>query len=349
MYEHYTVEAIKSDILSRLNTDINTSEGSYTSDMVSTVAHEIWKYYQALDAVVPIVYIDETSGEYIDKRCAEYGIKRKPGIKATSKLTFTGIDNTKIEAGKVFLTAEGLQFETDSSVTITGGMATVSATAAEIGDEYNVDAGTITYQIVTVSGLISVTNTKAVGGTDEETDAALVARFYDFLQNPSTSGNASHYRQWALAVDGVGAAKVTPLWDGPGTVKVLITGDDNMPVDSTIVDNCALNIEANRPIGATVAVKSAEGLEVNVSAAVEIDTSTTVSAVEAAFTLALDSFLKSISFSKYTILYNRVAAMLLGIDGVINYSELTINGETENVTIGSDQVPVLGSVEVAGS
>jgi hypothetical protein len=41
--------------------------------------------------------------------------------------------------------------------------------------------------------------------------------------------------------------------------------------------------------------------------------------------------------------------MLLGIDGVINYSELTINGETENVTIGSDQVPVLGSVEVAGS
>lgn len=349
MYEHYTVEAIKSDILSRLNTDINTSEGSYTSDMVSTVAHEIWKYYQALDAVVPIVYIDETSGEYIDKRCAEYGIKRKPGIKATTKLTFTGIDNTKIEAGKVFLTAEGLQFETDSSVTITGGIATVSATAAEIGDEYNVDAGTITHQIVTVSGLISVTNTKAIGGTDEETDAALVARFYDFLQNPSTSGNASHYRQWALAVDGVGAAKVTPLWDGPGTVKVLITGDDNMPVDSAIVDNCALFIEANRPIGSTVTVLSAEGLAINVNLTIDLDHSTTVAEVKEALVRVLETYLKSIAFSKYTLVYNRIAAMILDIDGVSDYNSLTINGGTENITIGEDQVPVLGFVEVSAS
>ena len=113
MYEDYTVETIKDDMISRLGTDINTSEGSFTNDMISGVAYEIWKYYQALNAIVPIAYVDETSGEYIDKRCAEYGITRKSGSKATTTLTFSGTDNTTIESGKVFLTSDGLQFETD--------------------------------------------------------------------------------------------------------------------------------------------------------------------------------------------------------------------------------------------
>jgi Uncharacterized homolog of phage Mu protein gp47 len=346
MYENLTVETIKNDILSRLSTDINISEGSFTNDMVSTVAYEIWKYYQALNAMIPIAFVDETSGEYIDKRCAEYGLNRKAGTKATVHLTFTGTDDTKIDAGKVLLTADGLQFETDETVIITNGTAEVTATAAEIGDNYNVNANTIIYQLVTVSGLNSVTNTAATGGSDEETDAALVSRLYDYLQNPATSGNASHYRQWALAVDGVGSAKVMPVWNGSGTVKVLIVGNDNEPVDSTIVANCASYIEEKRPIGATVTVVSAEGLEVNVEAVVTLDSSTTASIVQSSFISALDTYLKSIAFSKYTLVYNRIAAMLLDIDGVTDYTILTVNGGNGNITIGPDQVPVPGSVEV---
>ena len=346
MYEDYTVETIKNDIISRLSTDISTSEGSFTNDMISGVAYEIWKYYQALDAIVPIAYVDETSGEYIDKRCGEYGITRKSGSKATTTLTFSGTDNTTIESGKVFLTLDGMQFETDETVTISDGTVTVAATAVEIGEDYNVDAGTIIYQLVTVSGLTSVTNTAATGGADEETDAALVARLYDYLQNPATSGNASHYRQWALAVAGVGAAKVTPLWNGEGTVKVLIAGSDNGPVDPTIVSKCAAYIEESRPIGATVTVVSAEGLGINVSAVVDIDSSTTVTDVQTAFSTAIETYLKGIAFSKYTLVFNRIAAKLLDIDGVINFKTLTVNGGTADIEIEEDQVPVLGTVEV---
>ena len=349
MYEEYTVETIKNDILGRLSSDINTSEGSFTNDMTGAVAHEIWKYYQALNAIIPIAYVDETSGEYIDKRCAEYGIERKPGTKAAVTLNFTGTDGTAIEAGKVFLTADGLQFETDKATTILNGTAAVTATAINIGTEYNVAAETIQYQLTTISGLKSVTNSVAVGGTDQETDAALVARLYDYLQNPATSGNASHYRQWALNVDGVGAAKVKPLWDGAGTVKVLIVGNDNGPVDSAIVSKCAAYIEANRPVGATVTVASAEGLKINVSVKVQIDSSTTVEKVKAAFSSALDAYLKEIAFSKYTLVYNRIAAMILDIDGVIDFSNLTVNDGTENATIGAEQVPVLGTLEVIAS
>ncbi len=346
MYENLTVESIKSDILSRLSSDIKVNEGSYTNDMVSTVAYELWKAYQSLDAVVPIAFIDETSGEYIDKRCAEYGITRKAGTKAMAVIKITGTDGTLIPAGKVFLTTDGLQFETDAAVTIASGVAEVTATATEAGDLYNVDEGTITQQLESLSGISTVTNDKATGGTDSETDAALVKRYYDYLQNPATSGNEAHYRKWALSVNGVGAAKVRSLWNGPGTVKILVVNNDNKPVDSTIVQNCADYIETNRPIGATVTVESAQGLSINVEAHVILDGTTTIDKVKAAFLEQLNIYLRSIAFEKYTLVYNRIAYMLLDIAGVADYTSLTINGGTTNIAIDDNQVPVLGNVEV---
>lgn len=347
MYEELTVEGIKRDILSRLSTEINVNEGSFTNDIISAVAYEVWKAYQSLDAIVPIAFVDENSGIYIDKRCAEYGIVRKPGAKAAAVLDFTGTDGTVIAAGKMFLTPEGLEFFTNEAVTITNSKASVLATAAEIGEDYNVAAGTITNQLVSLSGLSSVTNRAAAGGANSETDAELVKRLYTQLQNPTTSGNVAHYKQWALAVDGVGAAKVVPLWNGAGTVKVLIVGSGNEPVDSAIVANCAGNIEKNRPIGANVTVVSASGLNINVSAKITIDGTTTLNTVKAEFEKSLKTYLNSIAFSKYTLVYNRVAHMLLDIKGVVDYTTLTVNGIAGNITIGDDQVPVMGTVVIS--
>jgi uncharacterized phage protein gp47/JayE len=315
--------------------------------MVSTVALEIWKAYQSLDAVIPIAFVDETSGRYIDKRCADYGIIRKAGTKAKTILTISGTNGTAIAAGKVFLTEDGLEYVTDENITIASGTANVAATAVYVGTEYNVDAGSITKQSVNVSGITSVTNTAAEGGTDAETDSALVQRLYDFLQNPATSGNASHYRQWALEVDGVGAVKVIPLWDGAGTVKVLIAGSDKGPVDTEVIENCEGHIESNRPICATVTVASVEGLNINVAATITIDSSTTKAAVQEAFQKALTEYLQSIALVKYTLVYNRIAYMLLDIPGVIDYSSLTINGGTANITLDDDQVPIVGTVVVS--
>lgn len=45
-----------------------------------------------------------------------------------------------------------------------------------------------------------------------------------------------HYREWVLSVDGVGAVRVTPLWKGPGSVRVLIAGYDRRPVDKAVAE-----------------------------------------------------------------------------------------------------------------
>lgn len=347
MFESITPASIKAAILAEIDTDLNTGEGSFLSDLVTPVAMEIWKCYQSLNALIPIAFVDESSGGYIDLECAKYGITRKAGTKAAAAMTFSGTSGTVIPAGTAFLTAGGLEFDLTAAVTLASGTGSGTVEASTAGDAYNVGAGEITNMVTAIAGLSSFSNAAATGGTDEEADTALVSRLTTYRQKPATSGNAYHYEQWALETDGVGAAKVTPLWDGAGTVKVLIAGSDMGPVDSSVVTACAAAIEENRPIGATVTVESAEALTINVAATVTIDGTTTKAAVQTAFSAALETYLQSISFVKYTLLYNRIAYMLLDIAGVTDYSVLTVNGGTVNITIGDDQVPVVGTVTVS--
>ena len=49
----------------------------------------------------------------------------------------------------------------------------------------------------------------------------------------------------------------------------------------------------------------------------------------------------------YTVLYNRVLAILLNLPGVENFSALTVNGGMEDLTIQKDEIPVLGEVVVS--
>lgn len=348
MYEDVTPESIKAEIVASLTTDMDTREGSYIDTLIGPISLELWKAYTALNAAIPIAFIDETSGMYIDKKCAEVGITRKAGTNAKVTLRFTGTDGARVPSGSVFLTLAGQEFTTLTDAVISVGTAEVVANAEEIGAAYNVPAGSIVNQYNSISGITAVTNPEpASGGADAESDASLVQRYYAYLQTPATSGNIHHYEQWALETPGVGAVKVTPLENGHGTVGVLIVGPQKQPVDNAIVTACATHIEENRPIGPVVTVSSAEGLLINVTATVSISQSTTASLVHSAFSVALDTYLKSIAFVKYELLYNQVSFLLMGIDGVEDFTNLQINGAAENITIAAKQVPLIGVVEVS--
>lgn len=345
MFESITPEVIKQRIFDAIQTDIDTSEGSYTDALVSPVALEFWKIYMTLNGLLPIVYPDETSGAYIDKKCAYYGIERKQGLKASVTLAVTGKNDATVPKGTVFLSPENLRFLTDTEAVIRDGTALIPATAAEPGAKYNVAAGQITKNLSALAGISAVTNPEpASGGTDAETDASLIKRLYARLQNAATSGNANHYKQWALEVNGVGAAKIKPLADGPGTVTVLIASADMGPVDSVTVAACAKHIEELRPIGAAVTVKTVSGLAIHVAATLSIDAGTTIAQVQSDFEAALTAYLRTLSFEQYTVPYTKIGYLLAGIDGVLDYANLTINGGTSYIAIEEEQVPQTGTV-----
>ena len=48
----------------------------------------------------------------------------------------------------------------------------------------------------------------------------------------------------------------------------------------------------------------------------------------------------------YTLLYNRVLALLLSIDGVDTFTSLTVNDSLQDIVIPADSIPVVGEVYV---
>lgn len=346
MFDDISPESLKAQLLSGLS-GWSTQPGSFADIIVSAAAFEIWKCYAAMDALLPMFYIDESSGEYIDRQCAAYGITRKPGARATVSLSLTGDAGTLIPAGTGFCTADGYCFLTDGAVRLQNGTGAATATAEQVGTVYNVPVGTVVSPKFIIYGLSAVSNPQAAaGGIDAESDGSLVNRFYAQLRTPPTSGNAYHYKQWALEVTGVGYAKVLPLWSGPGTVKVLLAGNDGRTVNTGTVTAAVENIEAKRPIGAVVTVAPAAELKINVLATVTVDGSTTKEKVRFKLAEAVDEYLKSLIFAGYTVNYNRISFLLLSIPGLMDFSALTVNGGTGNISVADGQIPVINTVEV---
>jgi uncharacterized phage protein gp47/JayE len=199
MYEDKTQSVIRAAILAAMGDSVSKLEGSFASDMAAAVALEIATAYAHIDYALLTYLLETNEGEYLERRAAEYGITRKSGTKATVTLTAAGTNGTVLPANTQVLSEDGHVFLTDAAATVAGGVATVQATAAKIGAEYNVIAGSVTRFFKNIAGISSIANENAaVGGTDNESDEALRERVLFRLQMPATSGNAYHYQQWAL-------------------------------------------------------------------------------------------------------------------------------------------------------
>lgn len=60
----------------------------------------------------------------------------------------------------------------------------------------------------------------------------------------------------------------------------------------------------------------------------------------------MDTYLAETAFEEFTVYAHRVGALLMGVGGVVDYRELTINGEADNLELGTDGVPVTGEVSL---
>lgn len=140
-----------------------------------------------------------------------------------------------------------LDFDVITSVlddTNTTGIVEVAATSIDNGSGTNVAARSIVLLDDVVSGVEKVTNTAVFsGGSDEESDDTYRARLIEEIQKPPGAGNIYDYEGWAKTISGVGGVTVIPEWEvdfggtnGPGTVKVIISGSNNELVNYDLIE-----------------------------------------------------------------------------------------------------------------
>ena len=267
-----TYEEILQEMLDRVPSDVEKREGSIIYDALAPCAYFIAQMEFQLENFIDLVFPDTAIAEYLDRAAAAYGLVRKEATKAVRKIETSASVDIGTRWG-----INGLTY------TITRYIEDViyEAECDTAGEEGNQFTG-LMQPISNVTGITANLTDIVSAGADEEADEAFRERLYTKIKQPATSGNAYHYRQWALEVAGVGDAKVFPLDDGPGTVTILVV-DDDKKISSALPAMVSEHIETVRPIGATVTVSSPEELLINISANILPDGSKTIAEIEAAY------------------------------------------------------------------
>lgn len=356
------------EVLNRLKADYESGEdaksaveGTFAFDTLSANAQEFEKSYAEMSLLREAAFLQDSWGEYLTDKAAEHGVIRKEATAASVVLTITGTAGTIVRRGSLFSTEDGVNFETAEPVTVgADGTVTVKANAQEKGAAGNVLAGTITHIPVSILGVTAVTNAAAAyNGYDEEKDDALKARALYKVRMPATSGNTYHYVEWATEVAGVGAARCIRLWNGPGTVKVIVVDSNKDSPSAELVQQVHEHIMEEAPIGATLTVAAPVALPVSISFDVlngSADAAAVKSCIEdyfkdKVFDMSDISQLATYPDGKIYVSYAQIGRVILDnveTTGVKDYGRLLVNGATNNIVVGAEEMPVVSEVIING-
>ena len=346
MYENKTYDAIKADILKEINS-VDAGEGSFVNDMVSPISMEFESNYAQLEKLLGVMFLEDSNGEYLEKRGSEYGVYRKKGSFSVGTATFGGNIGVTIPKGSLVSGKNSLIFETQSEAVFETTEISVEIKAQGIGEKYNLPPNSILNIPVGIVGVTSVFNpTETLGGTNLETDTELLNRVLYMLRNPATSGNAAHYKMWATQVEGVGDAKIFPLKNGNGTVVVMpITSVKRSPPPQ-IIQKIATHIEGKRPIGADVSVTAPTEVLINVTATVVAVSGRSSTQILKDYTSLFESYIKESVFNLYWVDYYKCLSFLYDVAGVSEVVDFKINGITGNIAISPTDIQVVGSISI---
>lgn len=356
MFEDKTKNSIHQEMLKNISDDLDKSVGSFVYDATMPAAIELEGAYKDISKVAKKMSIENLSGDELAQRVKDRtGIDRKPATRATDLVLITGSPGALINKGDK-VTSDIVSFSFAESLVVgSSGQTLVRVECDELGTIGNVPTNAIRYFPITLPGLTSVTNPNPFyNGYNAESDADLLQRYYERLRTPATSGNRAHYRNWAREVIGVGNAKVIPLWAGPNTVKVVIIDANKQPASQNLVDEVQHYIDPGitglgdgaAGIGAFCTVVSATELPIQISLTVTKDPAYTDSQRQANVEAVVREYLQSIAFIENQLSYAKIGALILGTEGILDYTNLLINGGTSNIQIGNEEVPVLGGVVI---
>ena len=347
MFNEQTYEVLINRILENTSANnLDTREGSVSFNLLAPLAEELAKAYISMGDILNLAFIEDTFGAYLEKRVNEFGIYRKDGEKATGAIKVTGEDDVFI-GNSTIVTANGLEYVVLNDVLLPD-EDTLYVEAMDIGYKYNLPAGSTFELIDPIYGVETLTNEVAFeNGVDIETDEELRERFKYIIQNPRTSGNVNDYKSWALECDGVGRVKVYPLWNGNGTVKVLIIGNDNLPCDTNTINLVKSHIEEKRPIGATVTVDTPNLLNLTFNIKIKLNSAYSLDDTREQITAVLQDYINNLE-DEDIIYYKALSAVgdLEAVDDIVTYK---INDKQENIPVGDYYIPVIKAITVTAS
>lgn len=375
--QKYTYEYLMRLALSFVPDDRDKRQGSIIYDALAPFCQVLAAGAIQLKNFYEQTYAVTATGVDLDNRVAEQGVSRYAATYAVKKIELADED------GNPIVVPLGARFSTVSNTnpvnyTVTAqyvenGIAvpgTYEATCEElgvIGNEYFGNLINITFIQGIASAYMSST---LVPARDQETDEELRERYFDALNQKAFGGNIADYRTKVVALPGVGAVQIYPVWNGGGTVKLSIVDPSYGPCSTEFISTVQKEMDPENavgdtglglglaPIGHKVTVVTPDEVPINVSATVTLGTGYKLSQVETPIRNALSSYIQSLrqswadanELNDYScdVFVSRVSATIISVAGVANVTNITLNGAASDIALiesgAVQQLPTLGEV-----
>ena len=305
--------------------------------------------------------ITTATGEALDIRASEYGLTRLSSTCAKYHVTFAGV---MPQLGERFYT-DGQYFSLQQNA----GVYYLAAEQAGSGGN-EIYAGTPAVPVNTIEGLTAATfGVLYESGSDTESDDSLRLRVKEKIAGPAENGNKQHYKTWCESIEGIGRARIYPLWNGPNTVKAVLIDSNGQPCSASkvaevqnlvdpatkgytaIVDDRTYVVgdglgEGLANLGAHFTAAAANSLPVSVCFRAELADGATREGAAQEAQNAVAAYLRNLVLnadnpSDIVIRVSAVGAILSGLPSLVDYSNLRLNGANCNIVPGEDDVPII--------
>ena len=356
MYEEHTYETILDRSLARVSTDVDKREGSLIMNAIAPVSAEHSNIYILLDSIIQNGYADTAIREYLVRRCKERGITPYTATKAVLKGRF----NLEVPIGSRFNLNE-LNYKAIAFIESADGFFYYQMECETEGTQGNKFFGALSSIEYIDKDLEGALVELLIPAEDEEDTEDLRARYFNSFDSNPFGGNKQDYRDKTNALDGVGGTVVVPVWNGGGTVKLIIIDSNYNVASETLVNKVQQAMDPApqgtgtgiAPIGHTITVVSAVKKSMDIHCRITFSEGYSWSQIETKCKEVIEAYFLELrkawedTWANNTTLVVRISQIenrLLNLDGVLDVADTTINGVEDNITLAQNELPVLGGV-----
>ena len=359
-------------LLDHIPENIDKREGSIIYDAVAPAAMVIGQQSLEMANIIKQTYIKTAQGEFLDYRAVEHGTERYQATNTEAKAVVLDDDRNPLKNVQI---GDRFASEGDSPIFYhvikINDDFTIELQADEAGSAANAYMGQILP--VTPNGALAWAEIVeiTIPARDVETDDHLRERLLNAGDWIAYGGNIADYKKMISTIPDVGAVQVYPIWNGPGTVKLVILDNDLNPASDTLVkkvkdiidpeDETALGYGL-APIDHRVTVVAPVYKTVDITAKVQIDPQPDAESVRIKIKQAIEDLFKELRKDwsrvdpvvgrgyKLKVYRSKILTKIMSVDGVIDAGMPLLNGKDEDVLLEYDnkvsELPKLGVINI---
>lgn len=353
--EYYKYETILERMLNNISDNIDKREGSIIYDAIAPAALELAEMYTTLKYGFDLIFVDTAVDEYLDRIVNQAGITRYGATKAIRKGVFKDSNNIPIDIplGSRFTIGE-LVYKAIKKIS-TGEYEMECENAGIIGNSISGVLIPIDYIQDLATAELDVI---LIPGEDEESDDELRERYVENVTSPAFAGNITDYRMTVKSIEGVGDLKVIPVWNGGGTVKLILLDSTYNTPSNVLIEQVQEKVFPNNsenigiaPIGHDVTVIGAKAITININTKITLQDNYTLDSIKNDIKESVENYLldlrkKWATTESIIVRVSQIETRILGVEGILDIENTSINSQQGNLQLNFDEIPILGKVVI---